>query len=91
MRTPEKYVYEDEEGNEARVDGVERIKSSLRMINIDRTVYEDNLNERIEDAFDTTNPSDVDKPWGVKIGWFNRLPVDSPIKQSVILQARMRS
>lgn len=91
LRTPEKYVYEDEEGNEARVDGVERIKTSLRMINIDRNVYEDNLNERIEDAFDTTNPSDVNKPWGVKIGWFNKLPVDSPIKQSVILQARMRS
>lgn len=91
LRTPEKYVYEDEEGNSVSVDGVERIKNSLRMINIDRETFEENLNERIEDAFDTTNPTKVDRPWGVKIGWFNKLPKDSPIKQSVILQARMRS
>ena len=91
LRTPEKYVYENKEGIIVSEDGVEKIKNSLRMININRKVFEDNLNERIEDAFDTTNPTKVDRPQGVKVRWFNELPMDSPIKQSVILQARMRS
>ena len=91
LRTPEKYVWEDEDGNEVTVDGVERIKSSLRMVNIDRELFEEQLEDRIQDAFDTTNPDQVGKAYFIKEKWFNRLPWNNPIKQSVILQARMRS
>lgn len=92
IRTPETYIYEDPEtGEEVKVDGIERIKNSLRMINVDIDEFEENYNERIEDAFDTTHPTETEKPWGVKIGWFNKLPADNAIKKQVILQARMRS
>lgn len=91
IRTPEVYTYEDDNGEVSTVNGIERIKASLRMINVDQDKFEDNLNERIEDAFNTTNPTKIGKPWGVKIGWFNKLPNDNKIKQQTILQARMRS
>ena len=92
LRTPEKYFYEDEvTGELVPVNGIDKIKKSLRNINVDLNQYEDNLEERIEDAFNTTNPEDIDKPIYEKTSWFNRLPDDNKIKQNVILQARMRS
>lgn len=92
IRTPEKYSYETEDGEVKYVDGVEdKIKPSLRRINVDMDEFEDNLNDRIEDTYDTVHPGKQDKPFGVKIGWFNRLDKDDPVKKQIILQARMRS
>jgi hypothetical protein len=90
LRTPEKYSFENKEGNTEVVDGVERIKASLRMIRVDREKFEEILEERIADAYDTVHPGSK-VGIGTKKRWFNELPKDNSIKRSVIDQARIRA